>query len=137
MSDLDLFLTPEQTETIDFVVSKRFKNAAGNPEPWELRPITIGLNNALIKESTKKVTQGRKIIAETDEAVYGLKLVSKCVIYPDLMNVKLLEHYGAARPEEVLEKMLLPGEFAGLQKKCLDICGFGETLDELVEEAEN
>lgn len=58
-------------------------------------------------------------------------LISTATISPDLKNKKLLEAYSAITPEEVIKKMLLPGELIELADIILNLSGWDSEVTEI------
>lgn len=142
MSNLQAFFAQnvEKAEIVERVVSTRFKDENGNPIKWKIGPVTADEDAALRKSATKRVqVPGKKNLyqPETDYELYVLKLATACVKFPDLNNVELQNSYGVMGAENLLKKMLLPGEYAELTKIVQEVNGFDIPMDELVEEAKN
>lgn len=74
---------------------------------------------------------------EIDAEANMLGLVMACVVEPDLQNAELQAAWGVMGAESLLQKMLLPGEYAELSQAVSRICGFEEDMDKLVEQAKN
>lgn len=72
-----------------------------------------------------------------ENADRNLALCAAAVREPDLNDKKLWESYGAASKEEVLQKMLTPGEYFRLLKAVLECNGFQERKLERKETAKN
>ena len=73
---------------------------------------------------------------EFDTVKYLELLADKCVVYPDLHNVKLQDYYNEMDSIKLLKKHLLnPGEYDDLMQKIQEINGY--SLDDAVEEAKN
>lgn len=140
MSDFSMFfaqnVTMEVTE--DFVVSDRFKDKDGKPVAWKLQAITEEKNNELRKSSMKKIKgKGGAYKTDFDANEYMAKLVTNCVVYPDLKNAELQKSYSAVGAEALLRKMLLPGEYAELGDRIQTMNGFDLDINELVDEVKN
>lgn len=127
---------PAEEHTL--VVSDRFKGEDGKPIPWVLKSISESENKMVRNASTKKVkSRSGQMSTETDHALYMSKLVVSCVVFPDLKDAKLQDSYGVRSPESLIEKMLMPGEFADLVTKIQDINGFDRDPNEVIEEVKN
>ncbi|CAM3905409.1 MULTISPECIES: phage tail assembly chaperone [Paenibacillus] len=140
MSDLSMFFAGNAAleVTEDFVVSERFKDANGKPVPWKLRSITEEQNSEIRKMSTRKVKgKGGIYTPELDPAEYMARLMTSCVVFPDLQNADLQKSYGVKGAEVLLRKMLLPGEFAALGERVQTMNGFDQDINDLVEEVKN
>ena len=130
----------QKEELVEVVVSKRFKDADGNPITWKLACITSDEDEAIRKSCTKKVpVVGKKgmYAPETDFDAYLGKLAARCVKYPDLNNAELQNSYGVMGADNLLKKMLKPGEYQDLLKKIQEVNGFDTTLEDECEEVKN
>lgn len=146
MSNFEMFMTAgiNEEETIEYVASKRFKDAEGNPTPWQLKAIDADLDELIKKECTKRVpvvgANGRKTgqyTQETDTDKYIGKLCVACTVYPNLNDSTLQDFYKVKTPDALLKKMLRAGEYTELKAKVMEINGYDMSMDELVEEAKN
>lgn len=128
----------EQTETIEYVASKRFKQD-NEPIKWRIKPITSTKDAELRKSCTKRVPVNGKrgqFTKDTDFDEYLAKIAVACTEYPNLNDANLQDSYKVMGAENLLRTMLLPGEYADYLAKVQEVCGF-DTMDELVEEAKN
>ena len=134
---LESFMIKNEAQEIDYVASKRFiDKETGKPEVWKLRPITADENDAIRKQCYKQVQNGKKIKREFNTVKYLEMLVDKCVVYPDLHDVKLQDFFGEMDAIVMLKKhMLNPGEYDDLTQKAQEINGYD--LAEEIEEAKN
>lgn len=109
------------------------------PEPFVVKAIPERENDRLRKLATdKRRAKGGRLENEFNTDKYTDLLVASCVVSPDLNNSELQEYYGTqGDPAETLKTMLLAGEYAKIQEELLNINGFGETDDELVDEVKN
>ena len=126
-------------DTVEYVVSKRFVEK-NEPIKWVFKPIGSDLDEALRKECTKKVPIAGKrgqYNQETDTDKYIAKMCVACTVYPNLNDAELQDSYGVKSGEELLRKMLLPGEYTDLKTKIMEINGYDLSMDELVDEAKN
>ncbi|MEK3722313.1 phage tail assembly chaperone [Paenibacillus sp. FSL H8-0034] len=140
MSDLSAFYAQNATATVtmEVVVSERFKDKSGNSLAWQLRGMTEAENEVLRKASTKRVEVKKGVtVPETDPNAYMAKLVVASVSYPSLKDAALQESYGVKGAEDLLRKMLLPGEYSSLVEKVQQINGFDKDMNELVEDVKN
>lgn len=64
------------------------------------------------------------------------KVCARCTVFPDLNNAELQNDWGVAKPEELLGKMLIGGEFDDYMTEVFQVNGF-KTEDELVDDAKN
>lgn len=135
---LNAFLA-ENVETVankKVVISKRFKDADGNPIEWELRPISSALNDELQRRATVQRNERGRVIRETDQVRYMGLFLAESVVYPDLNNAKLQDSYGVKSADALLKKMLLVGEMNTLAQEVSELSNL-EGMSELVDEAKN
>ena len=141
MSDFSIFMAGNimPDETIKYVASKRFVQN-GKPVEWELKPVSSSLDEAIRKECTKKVPIAGKrgqYTQETDTDKYIGKLCVACTVYPNLNDAELQDSYGVKSGDELLKKMLLPGEYTEYKAKVMEVNGYDLSMEELVDEAKN
>ena len=138
--DLSAFLNPIKEENSKFVVSSRFIGEDGQPEPWEIKAIT-GIEDEVIKNSCMvKVAVNSKRGAFTQEFdfnKYSALLATACTVYPNLNSIQLQNAYGVMGAEDLLKKMLKPGEYNNYIAKVQEINGFDIPQSDLIEEAKN
>ena len=141
MSDFSVFMGGAGAieETTKYVASKRFvKN--NKPVEWELKPVSSSLDEMIRKECTKKVPIAGKrgqYNQETDTDKYIGKLCVACTVYPNLNDATLQDSYGVKSGDELLKKMLLPGEYTEYKAKVMEVNGYDMSMEELVDEAKN
>lgn len=137
MSKLDAFLNPiSQEETKEVVISKRFVDEKGNPVPFKIKTITQEKNDALIKNATSRKKVGQNQYQEViDNTRYRGNLLLSCVVEPDFNTEEMRKRYGSEDPVEIPRKMLLTGEYANLLKAIMDLNGFNQDPDEMLDEA--
>ncbi len=140
MMDLSGFLA-ENVEQInkehEVIVSKRFKDADGNPIPWVAKAIS-GDEDEAIRKSCKIRVQVRKnqYQNETDTDKYLAMFAAACTVYPNLNSKELQDSYHVMDATSLIRKMLTAGEFTNYIEQLEKICGF-ETLQEEVDQAKN
>ena len=133
---LESFMLKDEVQEIEYVASKRFRDKEGNYEKWKLKTITADENDAIRKQCYKQIQVGKRMKQEFDTVRYLELLADKCVVYPDLHNVELQNHYGEMDAIKLLKKHLLnPGEYDDLMAEIQRINGY--SLDDAVEEAKN
>lgn len=138
--DLSAFLNPIKEENCKFVVSGRFIGEDGKPEQWEIKSIT-GIEDEAIKKSCMvKVAQSGKrgsFTQEFDFNKYSALLATACTVYPNLNSTQLQNAYGVMGAEDLLKKMLKPGEYNNYIAKVQEINGFDISQSDIIEEAKN
>lgn len=135
MSDFSMFLkeNAKPVETVEYVASKRFVDADGNPMKWILRPVSSKDDNAIKDECIKFKGKDRGF----DTAKYQVKLCAASVEFPNLKSVELQDSYGVRGEDNLLLELLpIAGEFNALLAKVNEISS-PETMDELIDEAKN
>ena len=122
-----------------YVASKRFKEKGKSVE-WELKAVSSSLDEAIRKECTKKVPivgKRGQYNQETDTDKYIGKLCVACTVYPNLNDAELQDAYGVKSGDELLKKMLLPGEYTEYKAKVMEVNGYDMSMEDLVDEAKN
>ncbi|WP_130861431.1 phage tail assembly chaperone [Bacilliculturomica massiliensis] len=122
------------------VVSNRFVDEDGKPEEWEIQPITATENDKLMEECMKRVAVAGKRgqFTETmDRGKYMRYLAAACVVYPNLNDPEIQNSYGAMSAEELIGKMLFPGELTALLAAVNEMTGFDAPIEDKVDEAKN
>ena len=141
MSDFSVFMAGSAVTdgTVKYVASKRFiKNK--KPVEWELKPVSSSLDESIRKECTKKVPIAGKrgqYTQDVDTDKYIGKLCVACTVYPNLNDAELQDSYGVKSGDELLKKMLLPGEYTEYKTKVMEVNGYDMSMEELVDEAKN
>lgn len=142
MGNLSAFLAQNvvKEENTKYVVSERFVDEKKKPIPWEIKAISGTEDEALRKECTKRVPVPEKrgqYNKETDYNEYLAKLAVTCTVFPNLHDSELQDSYKAMGAEDLIRKMLLPGEYANYLEKVQEVNKFDISTDELVEEVKN
>lgn len=141
-SSLSAFMAQnaQKAEGARFAVSKRFVDEAGKPMLWEVCTIDAGENVKIRKGCMRQelVVGGRKgqTAQVFDAGLYQARVCARCTVFPNLKSAELQDSYGVHSDEELVVKMLLPGEFEDYSEKVLECNGF-ESVAELVDEAKN
>ena len=140
MDNLEMFYSQkvEAVENKKIVASKRIKDREGNPIEWEIKSITSVEDSVLRKKHTKYNKNKKGISSPTlDTSAYLSNLAVECVVFPDLRNVDLINDWGVATAEDLITKMLTPGEYDELILAIQDINGWGVNLSDLVDDVKN
>lgn len=140
MSDLQAFFAQNVASdlTKEVIASERFKDNDGKPIAWKIHSITEAENEEYRKAATRKVKgkNGSQQV-ETDQNIYLAKIIVASVSFPDLKNAELQKSYGVIGAEELLRKMLFPGEYATLIQKVQELNGFDQSMEDLMDEVKN
>ena len=127
-------------EETEFVVSARITGEDGKPVKWRLKAIGADEDALLRRDCTRTVpvTGGRKGQTRTDFNFhrYLAMLAAACTVFPNLNDGALQQSWGAKNADDLLCRMLLPGELSALQEKANELCAF-DTMQDLVDEAKN
>ena len=132
--DLSVFLMENvETELTDeVIISKRFKNKDGQPIKFKIKAITATRDTQIKKQCEKREinkTTGQLMIT-TDYDEYLARLVTECTVYPNFKSKELQTSWGVLGADQLINKMLLPGELTELSKHIQRLNGF-ETIEEL------
>jgi len=135
MGKLQEFLMEQQVEptTTAEVEIKPF------PFPFVIRSITEGENKA-IRRSCQKVIFDKKTHQkqiEIDRDLYNNRLIIACCVDPNFKDAELQAKYGVMGAEDLIDKILNPGQYTDLLLAIQEINGFTEDINELKEEAKN
>jgi|SRR5690606_25624898 hypothetical protein len=138
MSSLKAFFSqnvrPATVEEV--VVSDRFIGEDGKPIPWKVRALTEAENEQL-RRASMQPPRKRGDAPEIQPDTYLAKVTVASVVFPDLKDAELQQSYGVMGAEELLKKMLLPGEYARLVQKVQEVNGFDRDVNELIDEVKN
>lgn len=138
MDNLYAFLHPETPAEKELILSTRFKDKAGNPVPFRIKPITGEENDALIKKCTIRTKEKGREVKKFDSTRYNRALVVAATVFPDFRDATLCEAYGVVDPELLVTKMLLIGEYQKLSEEILLLSGLDdESAEDTLEEAKN
>ena len=142
MSDFSIFMAGNVTadENVKYVATKRIKDKDGKAAEWELKAVGSDVDEAIRKECTKKVPivgKRGQYTQETDTDKYIGKLCVASTVYPNLNNAELQDSYGVKTADDLLKKMLLPGEYTEYKTKVMEVNGYDMSMEDKVEEAKN
>lgn len=132
---LAAFLKPVEVENELVEVSDRYRDENGKPVKWEIRAITSKENDQLMRKHTKRDKKTKQEIF--DRTSYTNDLVASAVVYPDLKNAELQKAYGVLGEVELLQKMLIVGEFMRLSEEVQKISGLDIEDEDQVEAIKN
>lgn len=121
----------------EIIVSRRFTED-GNPVPFVIRAIDEETNGKIRSECTTTSTFKNQQTRKFDTNRYLAKLCAASVVSPDLANSELQTSYGVVGSEEVLKRMLLPGEYGTLLEAVQEMNGYdAEKFVEVQDEVKN
>lgn len=143
MGNLSLFLKKNKkvkTNTF-YAATKSLVDGKGNPLEWEIKALTTRESEEIREACTTEVQVKGKpgmFRPKVDTKSYIAKLISSCVVFPDLYNQELQDSYGVKTPEDLLKEMIDdPVEYNAFAEFIQNFNGFDETLEDKVEEAKN
>lgn len=137
MSKLKAFLQPSVAGTTqEVIVSDRFKDEEGKPQPFVIQAISQEENEALAEQCRKDRIIDGIPMKMLDDTAYSKHLMLACVKEPDLKDSELCRYYGVIDPLDVLSKMLSIGEYQILTKEVMQINGL-KSKQERLKEAKN
>lgn len=140
MKDLKFFLKQNTipVENQEVEVSKRFKDDAGNIVKFEIKSISNEMDDALRKQNTRQVKKAKGVVVpELDQQKYFVDLVLKSLVYPDLDDKELQDSWGVMDSRELINAMLLPGEYTALLQEVQKINGWDLNVEDIKDEVKN
>lgn len=141
MSNLSAFMRPNvaQIENHKYAASPRFVGEDGKPMEWEIRCIDADeyarIRGACIRQVPVTGKKGQ-YTQQLDTYAFQAKVCARCTVFPPLDNAELQNSWGVAKPEELLGKMLIGGEFDDYVTEVFQVNGF-KSEDDLVTDAKN
>lgn len=141
MSNLSAFMRPNVAQVTNtlYAASPRFVGEDGTPMKWEIRCIDADeyarIRSACIRQVPVPGKKGQ-FTQQLDSYSFQARVAARCTVFPDLNNAELQNSWGVAKPEELLGKMLIGGEFDDYVTEVFQVNGF-KTEDDLVDEAKN
>lgn len=131
MSSLTEFLleNPIDDITAEIILSERLKDFK-----FKIRPMNSKEFNSYTKRAT--VLKNNKL-QSLNADVFNELIVLNHTLEPNFRDADLLSKSGAVNPESLLNKVLLAGEITELANKITELSGFGQTIEESIEEAKN
>lgn len=94
-------------EALEVVVSERFCDESGEAIKWRIEPLVAADLQAIYREGGRESA--------------GLRLLAAAVSLPDLADAELQDKYGVMGAEQLLLKMLSPGEFGVLERAFAEV----------------
>lgn len=119
------------------IISERFKDDDGNPVAFELKALSEKEIEGLRKACTKRIKTRNGYKDETDQNQLVSKMIVESVVFPPLKSEQLQASYQVMGAEDLLQAMLVAGEYANLTLKVQEISGFSQDLEETIEDAKN
>ena len=103
-------------ELVEYVASRDFVDAKGDPMAWKLRPLS---NEELDKLRDRFTTRSKnkmtgKMEERFDREGFTMEMALTSIVFPELKDERLQNSYGVDDAEDVLKAMLSPGELNDL-----------------------
>lgn len=134
MSKLQAFLNRNiiEEKTEEVFVSDRFRDEeTGELLKFKIRAVSMSEYKQFQKTCTKNV----KNVLDFDGIGFSEKIVIAGTVDPSFKDAESIRVAGCTLPDQYLYKVLLPGEVMLLAKKVLELSGFSDNMDELIDEA--
>lgn len=109
------------------------------PFPFMVKSITEAENKA-IRKTCQKISFDKKTRQkqnETDTDLYNSRLVVACCVEPNFKDAALQEKYGVRGAEDLIDRLLKPGQYTDLLIAVQEINGFADDVNDLRDEAKN
>lgn len=135
MSDLSLFLkeNKKKKENGFFAATKSLCDADGKPLMWEIKPLSTRDDQELRDECTvQKLIPGKNGEQQLrfDSRKYLVRMMTECIIFPDLDDKKLQDSYGVKSAEDLIVEMIDdPDEFNEFAGFIQEYSGFDDIVD--------
>ncbi len=134
--DLSVFMNKTLCEhpDTDFYVSSRF-DKDGEPTFFKIKAISE-MENQELRRSCMTHKKG-ELLPSVDYDKYIELLVTTCCVCPDFNDAALQKFHGCMGAQDLVKKMLLPGEYIKLANKIKQVCGFDRSESQLKQELKN
>ncbi len=140
MADLKSFFAENaiKADNVKYVASQRFTEK-DKPIEWELQVVS----NDDIEKMRKSCTRSKfnpktkEYNTSFDSAQFNNAMVCASVVFPDLNDAALQDSYGVIGAEELIRKMLTPGEYTDLIAAVSETCGFQSDMADKIKTAKN
>lgn len=123
----------KKKEVISYAPSERFKDEDGNPVSFVLRLLSGPEISRLQNDAVVIDSDG----ADFDSEEFIASIMTNCVVYPNLKDAELQDSYQVMTEKDLLAAMLEGREYQRLAKKCQEINGLRDDLNDLKVKAKN
>lgn len=126
-------------KTVFYAASPRFKDENGNVLMWELKCLDYDTLEKITKRHTKTTPNKLTGAAEksTDMAAASIDMALESIVFPNLNDKGLQDSWGAIGAEDLLKKMLKPGEISDLESAVSAAAGFKTDMTEKIKTVKN
>ncbi len=135
---LSAFLKENRKEkgTVKYAVSKDFVDENGKVIEWEIRALKSREADAIRNACTEINAKGKKVTV--DQSKFNRLTAAKCTVFPNLNDQELQDSYGVMCAEDLVAELLdNDGEYQNYIKKVMEVSGYMESDEELIETAKN
>lgn len=132
MSNLSLFLKKNKKvrENVKYAATKSLCDENGKPLEWEIKPLNSREYDQLMADCSDDK-------GKMDWVMFRERLVTACVVEPNLNSAELQDSYGVMSAEDLLRAMVDdPLEFSAFYKFVDNMSSSGN-IDEKIEQAKN
>ena len=125
-------------KNVEVAVSRRFVGEDGKILKFEVKSISNEEDDRLRKQFTsQKLIKKGMYKPELDVTGFYKALVIKCTVFPDFNNAELQNTYSVMCAEDLLDIMLLPGEYNTLLQEIQSVNGWDVDMEEKKDEVKN
>lgn len=110
---------------------KRLSKIIGEPFVVKYQAVDAQVVDDIAELTTIRNKRGEPV--DIDSMKAATLYVIEGVTEPNLKDPKLLAHFGAATPEDLVNRVFLPGEVMDIYKAISDLSGFSSTEEEIAE----
>lgn len=138
MSGLSAFLREnvEEIKHVKYPASRLYKDEKGKPIEWEIKMLESEEISQIRKVCTNVIGVGKKIVVDNER--FNRMFAAKATVFPNLNDKELQDSYGVFEPDKLIIKLLkIDAEYQAYVQKVLEVSGYNQTDEELVEEAKN
>lgn len=135
MNLMDFLIEHTGTElTEEVAVSERFKDKNGKLLKFKIRAMSNDEFSAMQKRNTKYDKKGRPSF---DQRGAIMDVVLLCTVDPNFRSEEAVRKANVLSPEQLVNKLLLPGEVMELYRVISELSGFDKEPEELKDEVKN
>lgn len=119
-------------EETTYLASDRFKDENGELIYWKLKVLTNKELDDLKISCTKTKFVKHQPVNEFDSEKFAHKMITDCILYPNLYDKELQDSYGVFDPYKLLCEILTSGEMIALQEKIDELHSYnGNKVDDI------
>ncbi len=120
----------------EVTVSQRLKDSeTGKLFKFKIRALTNDEWETYRSQATDMKAKKGKV--RFNQALFNESVVIACTVEPNFKNAEDISSIGGYSAKDYLNKALLPGEVNALAAKIIELSGFDDDPEEIIEEAKN